>query len=69
MGNEVSKIFSQLDELQSGLRRWKAREMESWIGKWGKSVMIQRLEREILEKESELEEVLSSKRGKKKTDN
>ena len=69
MGNEVSKIFSQLDELQGDLRRWKAREMESWIGKWGKSVMIQRLEREILEKESELEEVLSSKRGKKKTDN
>ena len=69
MGNEVSKIFSQLDELQGDLRRWEARVMETWIGKWGKSVMIQGLEREILEKESELEEVLSSQRRKKKTDN
>ena len=69
MGNEVSKIFSQLDELQSGLRRWKAREMESWIGKWGRSVMIQRIQREIDTKERELEEVLSSQRRKKKTDN
>ena len=69
MGNEVSKIFSQLDELQGDLRRWKAREMESWIGKWGRSVMIQRIQREIEKKEEELEEVLSSQRRKKKNDN
>jgi hypothetical protein len=68
MGSEISKIFSELDVLHGDLRRWKAREMESWIGKWGKSVMVQRIQREIENKEAELDEVLSSKRRKKKTD-
>ena len=69
MGSEISKIFSELDVLHGDLRRWKAREMESWIGKWGKSVMVQRIQREIEKKETELDEVLSSQRRKKKTDN
>jgi len=68
MGSEISKIFSELDVLYGDLRRWKAREMESWIGKWGKSVMVQRIQQEIENKEAELDEVLSSKRRKKKTD-
>ena len=69
MGNEVSKIFSELDVLQGELRLWKNREMESWIGKWGKSVMVQRIQKEIEAKEKELDELLSSQRGKKKNDN
>lgn len=68
MGNEVSKIFSELDILQGELRRWKNREMESWIGKWGRSVMVQRIQREIEKKEGELEKALSRQRGKKKND-
>lgn len=68
MGNEVSKLFSQLDKLQGELRLWKNREMESWIGKWGKSVMVQRIQKEIVDKEAELERALSSQRGKKKND-
>lgn len=68
MGNEVSKLFSELDKLQGELRLWKNREMESWIGKWGKSVMVQRIQKEIVDKEAELERALSSQRGKKKND-
>lgn len=56
------ELEETIQRMEVELKGWEEREMSSWIGKWGRSLMIQRLKREIVETQQILSELLSIKR-------
>jgi len=59
----LGELQTKLERMQKEVREWKTREMQSWIGKWGRSVRIKHLEREIDKTYDLISEELSRKRG------
>ena len=59
----LGELQTKLEGMQKEVREWKTREMTSWIGKWGRSVRIKHLEKEIDKMYDLISEELSRKRG------
>ena len=56
------ELEESIQLMQNELKVWEGREMQSWIGKWGRSLMITKLKKEIAERKQTLSELLSIKR-------
>ena len=63
----LGELQTKLEGMQKEVREWKTREMQSWIGKWGRSVRIKTLEREIDKTYDLIAEELSIQKGLKKS--
>lgn len=62
----LGELQTKLERLQKEAREWRVREMQSWIGKWGRQHMIDKLEREIDKTYDLIAEELSIQKGLKK---
>jgi hypothetical protein len=65
----LGELQRKLEEMQKEVREWRNREMSSWIGKWGRSVRIKTLEKEIDKTYDLIAEELSIQKGLKKPTN
>jgi len=63
----LGELQTKLEGMQKEVREWKTREMQSWIGKWGRSVRIKHLEKEIDKTYDLIAEELSIQKGLKKS--
>ena len=50
------ELKEKVEKMESELKEWEGREMSSWIGKWGRSLMITKLKKEIRETYKSLSE-------------
>ena len=62
----LGELQTKLEGMQKEVREWKNREMQSWIGKWGRRHMIDKLDKEIDKTYDLIAEELSIQKGLKK---